>query len=229
VPRAEIIRPASSGLGNKGPLDGTTTYGKSFVPKQVEVQRAVNPQAPYEKKEWLEAPGTEYRGRFFEKGVPAASAKPVRAPFVSLPFEGTSAYNADFVPKATETVRAARPNNGMVQTGPFDGTSTYAQNFINKEVPYERAKGPQRSMDPTGPFDGNTANKSDYKNYGPQAPRTPARSNSLPREPLPFEGSTTYGNEFVKKAVGRPPLARPVRNPLENLPFDGSTTYGKVR
>ena len=80
-------------------------------------------------------------------------------------------------------------------------TTEYGATYMNKEIPVNPPARPMRGGEvmPTGPLDTSTTYGGDFKQYatGRQAPVRP--SNSMQADKVPFEGSSTYQNQYIAK------------------------------
>ncbi|GAX77971.1 hypothetical protein CEUSTIGMA_g5413.t1 [Chlamydomonas eustigma] len=117
------------------------------------------------------------------------------------------------------------------KSGPWlDGTlnTEYRNEFIDKEVPVQRAtaKNSEYPTNPRATFDPSTTYGGDFKAF--QVPRQAAaqQPNSQGVEGLPFEGNSSYRDQYGAKAV---PYNR-VKPPTDYQPnkgeFNSGTTYG---
>ncbi|GFH08823.1 uncharacterized protein HaLaN_03854 [Haematococcus lacustris] len=114
------------------------------------------------------------------------------------PFEGSSTYNSAFVPHAAGQRAAPTPRTGQLPTSaPFEGTTSYrcvAPGLAGRITPGTKCRSsrPGALVAPTPlhifPL------KGDYVGHSLE-PR-PQRSPTAGHQPLPFTGSTTYGEQF---------------------------------
>lgn len=112
------------------------------------------------------------------------------------PFEGSSTYSSAFVPHAAGQRAAPTPRTGQLPTSaPFEGTTSYRQDYPGHQVPQQQARSPGGAYAPAHvPFEGASTYKGDYVGHSLE-PR-PQRSPTAGHQPLPFTGSTTYGEQF---------------------------------
>jgi len=174
--------------------------------------------------------GTEYRGQFINKEVPVAPTQHTARGALQLPsapFEGTTTAKADFVPFAVERTAPIRPTAAARESAPFQGETSYASNFTHKDVPYARVK-PTHSFQPNAaPFQGETTHQAAFKEVSvPVAQRKTHDLGVLGRDKYPFEGASTYKDNFKKNAAAkRTPCLPSKGGVVQSGPFDGTTTY----
>ncbi len=98
-----------------------------------------------------------------------------------------------------------KPSNAYVpNTAPFDGSTTNKANFVNYGVMPTFRGGPNRSSafgkDGSPVFEGQSTYKANFTRM--PGPRTkPFGATSQPLRTGPFDGSTTYRNDFVEKEI----------------------------
>lgn len=195
---------------------------------------------------WYEGvvPSTEYNDTYFGKaGRPASRAGPTTGPSSGMPvgdgrFHGDTTYGHTFRPTtAPSPPLRARPVHGdsvpMGDGSGFEGRSMYAGEFTPKMVAYSRVK-PSSSFQPSkDKLDDDTTHRTAFKDFGtvPTA-RAVGRNGTSSKgmgNPGPFEGMSTYKQDFIKQhggstiAPGRPVSG--THGLVGSGPFDDSTTY----
>ncbi|KAF5841944.1 hypothetical protein DUNSADRAFT_10115 [Dunaliella salina] len=219
VPREGPIRPANTIVKDNVPFSGESMYKGDFGPKEAKYER-VRPMNAYQ-------PNPEP----FDAPMPR-SVRPPQAQDPPAPFDGTTTNKADFIPYQIPApgARAARPQPALqVEKLPFQGQSTYRDTFIPGDAPYRRVK-PDNTYQPNpARFDDTTTNKATYVPFSVPATRGPiAPQSALDKEKHPFEGQSTYKDDFRKMPGGlRAERKIAQGGQFESGPFDGTTTYRK--
>jgi len=206
--------PAMASPAARLPFEGDTEYSRSFSPKR---------PAPIVRYPVLEQPSPS------APPAGASNAVTVSLDRLRAPFESTTVYRSDFVPRSTPAVDSAvyaAPHPGRPHI-PFEGDTTYHQDFQARAAAQTAAEAPtpapaRRSL----PFEGVSAYQAEF---GPKeaAPVAPPQERVIPPPQVPFVGTTSYHQDFGPKRVSTaspPPPAgpAPARSPV---PFEGATTY----
>jgi hypothetical protein len=137
---------------------------------------------------------------------------------------GITTHMADYVPHPLE----ARAGPKLVKAGPsapFRGVSSYANDFVEHPLKPRKPVAPQVNKWPRGGKTGDTMYKTQYPwhDVDPQPAVQPQPS--IPSRNVPFDGNTSYKNDYVKHPI-RPRSAAPSKMPRGMpAPFDGATTY----
>ncbi len=148
------------------PFDGTTAYRADFVPKGVPDRYERKPAAPYSPSGKFEGESTNHAdfpapGRDAYQRPPTASAP---QPAKNLPFDGTTAYRSDFVPKGVPDRYERKPAAPYSPSGKFEGESTNHADFAAPGLDaYQRPPvvgAPQAARNL--PFEGDTTNRRDF-------------------------------------------------------------------
>mmetsp|Transcript_20059 Transcript_20059/g.55839 ORF Transcript_20059/g.55839 Transcript_20059/m.55839 type:complete len:548 (-) Transcript_20059:407-2050(-) len=226
----------ASNIMSGGSFDGTTMYRTNYVPMEIGKREACRPQDANPQvgpRHYDEIPSSEYKSTFVGKDVPSPmprSVRPAHFQQPSAPFDGTTTNKTDFVPYQVpaEGARAARPQPALhVEKQPFQGQSTYRDTFIPRDAPYRRVK-PDNSFQPNpARFDDTTTHKTTFVPFAVPATRGPlAPQSTLDKEKHPFEGQTTYKDDYRKMPGGlRADRKITKGGQFESGPFDGTTTY----
>ncbi|KAL6752994.1 hypothetical protein V8C86DRAFT_3140445 [Haematococcus lacustris] len=136
----------------------------------------------------------------------SAPARPVLQPSALQPskqrFAGDSQYRSEFGPKAVPYERARAPNAYEPNKAPFDGSTTHKAAFQAVEVPRTQRVAPHASsiLQGSAPFEGaslykDSFGKQPYARRGLLVPQGNAVQSG------PFDGSTTYHQDFTAKEI----------------------------
>ncbi|CEL92566.1 unnamed protein product [Vitrella brassicaformis CCMP3155] len=103
------------------------------------------------------------------------------------------------------------------------GTSTYKQGYTHKEVPRTQAVvQPPRPYAPLK-FEGTSTHKADYQQWELPPPRRPQAVNELVS--LPFQGASTYKNDFDHKVLSDKPHAEKMEWTPNPAKFEAVLSY----
>mmetsp|Transcript_14826 Transcript_14826/g.25638 ORF Transcript_14826/g.25638 Transcript_14826/m.25638 type:complete len:299 (-) Transcript_14826:71-967(-) len=147
----------------------------------------------------------------------------------SVPFDGKSSYNVDYVPHPLEVRDSAKPPRNVWEpgrTGVRTGKSTYAS-----EYPWHTVKPPEstkKQVPPADkvPFEGLSSYQHDYIKHNNRPRSATGRAKPQPPASGPFDGTTTYTTDYKRFHV---PQARPLKNgsnlKIDPSPFEGASEY----
>eukprot|EP00798_Chlamydomonas_sp_ICE-L_P012606 gene12606-15832_t len=201
--------------GKKKPqpwLEGTlgTEYNKQFFEKEVP-QDSAKPKAAPKNNAKFDGTTTNQADYVPHQVAREPMVMPTHSQAVEgLPFQGNSAYAAEFGPKEVAYHRV-KPNTGYEPNkGEFYGKTTYNGDFLENQVPVlvGRIKQPNSLKTSSGPFEGASVYKD---NFG--KPLAVKRESCAPKaQPLAkgkFDGETMYTASYVPKEVAVPEQVRP--------------------
>lgn len=234
VPKAvpyERVRARPGAPPNTGEFYGNTTYGGDFVPRGVP-----QPAKLVVRTSHMERPGpfegeSNYKSNFTK--MPMAKREPMAARTGGdiMPkgaFDDGTSYRTNYVPKEVGRAVQCRPQDaGPVNQGDWDGTTEYRNQFIDKDVSAAKMVRPDRGGDvlPRGPLDASTTYGGDFKQFATAPAKAMRPVDATHAQNHPFDGTSTYANSFIPKAV---PYSRvKAKNAFEpnKAPFEGDTTH----
>jgi hypothetical protein len=208
------------------PFDGTSTtrddyinHGRVVPPQAVRPTQTVVKSGPFD--------ATSTHARDFHQHPNAA-----RRSFKPTDNSQRPGENRDF---QTEAGQFGRTRGAPAQLcKPANGPSTIPESrdfrteanasFDDKGFVAERAKRPDNQYVPSGAFDGTTTTGADFQVWPRQASKSYKPAQSAMHSDVPFDPTTNYSSEFVKRngEVRQPFKPKSTIDP--SAPFDGSST-----
>ncbi|CAJ1384888.1 unnamed protein product [Effrenium voratum] len=147
------------------PFDGKSSYNVDYIPHPLQGRDSAKPP----RDGWEPGKNGRTGKSTYAAEFPWHTAKPPEKgnkqapPGQSVPFEGLSSYQHDYIKHPNRPRSASgRPRPKLPATGPFDGTTTYTTDYKKFQVPHAR---PQRldarPSDPK-PFEGSSEYRREY-------------------------------------------------------------------
>lgn len=209
TPYARVGAPSPARPMSAGPFQGASTYKDTFVAFGVP---AAPPRAAAPLSQNLSTGPFVGTSMYTSTFIPMANAR--REAFVPkeggevMPkgaFDDATTSRMAYVPKGVARPELCKPLHARpMSAAPFVGSSEYRNNFFGREVCARAALViPDRGGDlmPKGAFQGATTAGDAFKAYqvAPVRPVIPPTSNALATGL--FNGSSTYNDAFINKAV----------------------------
>jgi hypothetical protein len=200
--QAKEKREAAAWAPNPAKLEGLSNYMKDFVPKDSGKLPSCKPDAaPYQSAAPFQGETTN-RHDFTRK---QGDRPYVHQHDAYVKPEGEMLLNTtshtDYIPKATERITLRRPPSTKRQPGKFYGQTNYTTDFRKfSSEPVRFA--PKSDYQPNeAPFEGLPTYQSDFIQHKSAPVRSLKPTDAGYQSGAPFEGSTEYNNEYIKKAV----------------------------
>ncbi|XP_070543410.1 stabilizer of axonemal microtubules 2-like [Ptychodera flava] len=226
--RRDNFKPKEEMIKGAGPMDGTTTHKKDFIPHPFErpyVHQGEEYQPLPGDMDMLTSYTRDYPGK---RAIPAKSAKNLQTRKVPLDkFEADPTYKTDYR-KWDIPARDLAKGHHVYRppSAPFEGQTTFQRDFQPKRVPLTQSMRPNETAAQSDtPFDDRTSHRLAYVAH-PHQPRFVRTPENYKQNPNRFDGLTTHKRDFIEKQAPKPESFKPSQAPLHSdHPFDDGTTF----
>ncbi|XP_068128602.1 stabilizer of axonemal microtubules 2 isoform X2 [Hyperolius riggenbachi] len=224
----ESMKPKHEYQGNRGKMEGVTTFKSDYIPYDV-TNRPVRPQQEYIPKPGQIELGTTYNQDFNPHKIePVAPARPLEKRQMNTgKFDTNPTYKDDYRAWDFQKRELAKQDHTyQPPTVKFGNSTTFQDDFFPKEMmPRESFKPPGVAKRSNVPFDGTTSHRTSYIPYDVER-RQPREKQEYKPSSQPFDDLTTHRINF-KGALGeKTKSCKPDNGKVgSNAQFQGNTEF----